>query len=121
VKSALNVITVGERYVFSMALRGNGHVLDRYTGKILSTITHNYACCRFTMSEPYLLGANVDIVDLSDGNRLVSTGPAVDSRECLGAVVSNGRVFYTSQASGFQLSLLGAEEARTLGPPWERR
>jgi outer membrane protein assembly factor BamB len=121
VKSALNVITVGERYVFSMALRGNGHVLDRHTGKILSTITHNYACCRFTMSEPYLLGANVDIVDLSDGNRLVSTGPAVDSRECLGAVVSNGRVFYTSQASGFQLSLLGAEEARTLGPPWERR
>jgi outer membrane protein assembly factor BamB len=121
VKSALNVITVGERYIFSMALRGNGHVLDRHTGKILSTITHNYACCRFTMSEPYLLGANVDIVDLSDGNRLVSTGPAVDSRECLGAVVSNGRVFYTSQASGFQLSLVGADEARELGPPWERR
>jgi hypothetical protein len=35
---------------------------------------------------------------------LVSTGPAVDSRECLGAVVSNGRIFYTSQASGFVVS-----------------
>jgi outer membrane protein assembly factor BamB len=121
VTSALNVVTVGGRYVFSMALRGNGHVIDRETGKITAKITHNYACCRFTMSEPYLLGANMDLVDLSDGNKLVSTGPAIDSRECLGAIVSNGRVFYTSQASGFQLSQTGGEDAKTLGAPWDRK
>jgi outer membrane protein assembly factor BamB len=121
VTSALNVVTVGGRYVFSMALRGNGHVIDGKTGKVTAKITHNYACCRFTMSEPYLLGANMDLVDLSDGNKLVSTGPAIDSRECLGAIVSNGRIFYTSQASGFQISQTYGDEARTLGPVWERK
>jgi hypothetical protein len=50
----------------------------------------------------------------------VSTGPAIDSRECLGAVVSNGRIFYTSQASGFVVSQTYGEEARRLPPVWER-
>ena len=54
--------------------------------------------------EPYVLGANMDMIDLSDQGKLVSTGPAIDSRECLGAVVSNGRIFYASQASGFVVS-----------------
>jgi len=71
---------------------------------VISSIGHNYAYCRFTLSEPYVLGANMDMIDLSDNGRLVSTGPAIDSRECLGAVVSNGRVFYTSQASGLVVS-----------------
>ena len=31
-----------------------------------SSIGHNYACCRFTLSEPYVLGANMDMIDLSD-------------------------------------------------------
>ena len=104
VTSALNVITVGERFVFSNALRGKGNVFDRETGKVVSSVGHNYACCRFTMSGNYILGANMDMIDLADGGKMVSTGPAIDSRECLGAVVSNGRVFYTSQASGFQVS-----------------
>ena len=63
------------------------------------------ACCRFTLSEPYLLGANMDLIDLSDGNKLVWTGPALEPRECLGSVVSNGRLFYTAQASGLQACL----------------
>jgi outer membrane protein assembly factor BamB len=104
VTSALNVITVGDRFVFSNALRGKGNVFDRETGKVVASVGHNYACCRFTMSGSYILGANMDLIDLADGGRMVSTGPAIDSRECLGAVVSNGRVFYTSQASGFQVS-----------------
>lgn len=104
VTSALNVITVGERFVFSNALRGKGNVFDRATGKVVASVGHNYACCRFTMSGDYILGANMDLIDLADGGKMVSTGPAIDSRECLGAVVSNGRVFYTSQASGFQVS-----------------
>jgi hypothetical protein len=73
------------------------------------------------MSEPYILGANMDMIDLSDNSRLVSTGPAIDSRECLGAVVSNGRIFYISQASGFIVSQTWGEEAANLPAVWERR
>ena len=104
ITSALNVVSVGENYIFSNALRGRGNVFDRQSGKIIGGVDHNYACCRFTLSEPYILGANMDMIDLSQNSRLVSTGPAIDSRECLGAVVSNGRIFYTSQASGFIVS-----------------
>ena len=120
VTSALNVVTVGEKFVFSNALRGKGNVFDRQTGKVVNSIGHNYACCRFTLSEPYVLGANMDMIDLSDDGKLVSTGPAIDSRECLGAVVSNGRIFYTSQASGFVVSQTFGEEAEKLRAAWEQ-
>ena len=86
---------------------------DRETGKIANTVGHNYACCRFTLSEPYVLGANMDMIDLSQDGKLVSTGPAIDSRECLGAVVSNGRIFYMSQASGFIVSRPTARNQKT--------
>ena len=121
VTSALNVVTVGERFIFSNALRGRGNVFDRESGKVVSTIGHNYACCRFTLSEPYVLGANMDMIDLSDNGKLVSTGPAIDSRECLGAVVSNGRIFYASQASGFVVSQTYGEESKRLPAVWESR
>jgi outer membrane protein assembly factor BamB len=120
VTSALNVVTVGERFIFSNALRGRGNVFDRQSGKVVSGVGHNYACCRFTLSEPYILGANMDMIDLSDGGKLVSTGPAIDSRECLGAVVSNGRIFYTSQASGFVVSQTFGEASQELPPVWDR-
>lgn len=120
VTSALNVVTVGERFIFSNALRGRGNVFDRHTGKVVSTIGHNYACCRFTLSEPYVLGANMDMIDLSNNGKLVSTGPAIDSRECLGAVVSNGRIFYVSQASGFMVSQTYGEESQRVPATWER-
>ena len=83
-------------------------------------VGHNYACCRFTLSEPYILGANMDMIDLSQDSKLVSTGPAIDSRECLGAVVSNGRIFYMSQASGFVVSQTYGEMSKTLPAIWER-
>ena len=120
VTSALNVVTVGERYIFSNALRGKGNVFDRKTGQVVDSIGHNYACCRFTLSEPFVLGANMDMIDLSDNGRLVSTGPAIDSRECLGAVVSNGRIFYMSQASGFVVSQTYGPDAMRLPAVWER-
>ena len=120
VTSALNVVTVGERFIFSNALRGKGNIFDRETGDVVSSIGHNYACCRFTLSEPYVLGANMDMIDLSKDGELVSTGPAIDSRECLGAVVSNGRIFYTSQASGFVVSQTYGAEAKTTPAVWER-
>ncbi len=120
VTSALNVITVGKRFIFSNALRGRGNVFDRKTGKVVGGVDHNYACCRFTMSGPYVLGANMDMIDLSAGGKLVSTGPAIDSRECLGAIISNGRMFYVSQASGFIVSQTYGAEARRLPAVWER-
>lgn len=120
VTSALNVVTVGEEFIFSNALRGKGNVFDAATGKVVSSIGHNYACCRFTLSEPYVLGANMDMIDLSSDGKLVSTGPAIDSRECLGAVVSNGRIFYTSQASGFVVSQTYGEDSAQLPAVWER-
>jgi outer membrane protein assembly factor BamB len=119
VTSALNVVSVGERFLFSNALRGKGNVFDRETGAVVHSILTNYACCRFTLSEPYVLGANMDMIDLSADGKLVSTGPAIDSRECLGAVVSNGRIFYTSQASGFVVSQTFGPESAALPPVWE--
>jgi outer membrane protein assembly factor BamB len=121
VTSALNVVTVGPKFIFSNALRGRGNVFDRETGAVIGTVGHNYACCRFTLSEPYVLGANMDMIDLSRDGRLVSTGPAIDSRECLGAVVSNGRIFYASQASGFLVSQTYGEASSELPPVWDRR
>jgi len=120
ITSALNVVTVGDKYIFSNALRGRGNVFDRTTGKVVGGVDHNYACCRFTMSGSFVLGANMDMIDLAADGKLVSTGPAVDSRECLGAVVSNGRVFYTSQASGFVVSQTYGAQAKKLGAVWER-
>jgi outer membrane protein assembly factor BamB len=121
ITSALNVVSVGERFIFSNALRGKGNVFDRDTGKVTFSILTNYACCRFTLSEPFVLGANMDMIDLSQEGKLVSTGPAIDSRECLGAVVSNGRIFYVSQASGFVVSQTFGEESKALPPAWEVR
>ena len=121
ITSALNVVTVGERFIFSNALRGKGNVFDRDNGKVVFSILTNYACCRFTMSEPFVLGANMDMIDLSKNGKLVSTGPAIDSRECLGAVVSNGRIFYMSQASGFVVSQTYGPESAKLPAAWEVR
>ncbi|HEY2415802.1 MAG TPA: PQQ-binding-like beta-propeller repeat protein [Pirellulaceae bacterium] len=120
ISSALNVVTVGDQFIFSNALRGRGNVFDRLTGKIVGGVDHNYACCRFTMSGSYVLGANMDMIDLASGGKLVSTGPAIDSRECLGAVVSNGRIFYASQASGFVVSQTYGEDSKKLPAVWDR-
>ncbi|MBD3266378.1 PQQ-binding-like beta-propeller repeat protein, partial [bacterium] len=119
VKSAVNVVSVGEDFLFSNAIRGDGHVFDKATGKIISRFNNNYACTRFSVSGPYLMGANMDMVDLSNENKLVSTGPAIDSRECLGSVVSNGRMFYTSQASGLQVSQIFVPQKTKKIAPWE--
>lgn len=120
VRSAVNVITIGDRYLFSNASGRDGHVFDRETGKILSRFNMGYACTRFTCSEPFVMGSNMDMIDLSKENALVSTGPCIDSRECVGATVSNGRIFYTSQASGLQVSQWAGEEAEKSVTPWQR-
>ncbi|QDU98053.1 outer membrane protein assembly factor BamB family protein [Lignipirellula cremea] len=121
VASAVNVVTVGERFIFSNAIRAQCHLFDKKTGEIVYRFGLDYNCTRFTLSEPYLMGPNMDMLDLTDGHKLVATGPAVDSRECLGSAVSNGRIFYISQASGLELSAVTGEDARRLPPVWEKR
>ncbi|MEQ1826138.1 MAG: PQQ-binding-like beta-propeller repeat protein [Pirellula sp.] len=120
ITSALNVVSVGKQFIFSNALRGRGNVFDKLSGKVVGGVDHNYACCRFTLSEPFILGANMDMIDLSQDSKLVSTGPAIDSRECLGAVVSNGRIFYTSQASGFIVSQTYGADTEKYPAVWNR-
>jgi len=119
VASAVNVVSVGEKYLFANASGKDGYLLDRKTGKIVSRFNFAYACTRFTLSEPYLLASNMDMIDLGAGNKLVSSGPAIDSRECVGGVVSNGRIFYTAQATGLQLAQVCGDEAASLKPVWE--
>ena len=112
VAKAVNVVTIGDEFVFTHASTGKpSYLIDKQTGKILSSFDMGYACTRFTLSEPYLLGPNMDMIDTADGNKVVSSGPCVDVRECVGAVVSNGRIFYTSQGSGLQVCQVYGEEA----------
>ena len=117
---AINVVTVGRKFLFVFAYGKDGYLIDKATGRILSKFNYGYACTRFTVSGRYVLGANMDLIDTAAGNQVVSTGPCVDLRDCVGAVVSNGRVFYTSQASGLQVSQVYGEEAEKLDGPWRK-
>jgi hypothetical protein len=121
VQRAIHVITIGKRFLFTHSQYENGYLIDKQTGKILRMLTKGYKCTRFTFSQPYLLGANVDILDLSDAAdiKLLSTGPAVDPSQCVGAIVSNGRIFYTSHGSGLQLSQVYGAEAESPAAPFE--
>lgn len=113
VSRAIHVITVRDDTLFTHAQYQQSYLLDRATGKVLGTFTRGYRCTRFTVSEPYLLGANMDVYDLAGGEfRLVSTGPATDVLLCVGAQVSNGRMFFTTNGAGLQSSHVWGEEAR---------
>ena len=104
VREAIQVVTIGPRFLFVHAQYRNGYLLDKDTGRILTTLTNGYKCTRFTFSDPYLIGSNMDVQDLSDPEniRLISTGPRLDQSECIGAVASNGRIFYTGHGGGLQ-------------------
>lgn len=120
VGKSVNVVTIGQDFVFVHGSTGQpSFLINKDSGKILSSFDMRYACTRFTLSEPYLLGSNMDIIDTTNGNKVVSSGPCVDARECVGAVVSNGRIFYTSQANGLQLSQLCGPEAISFSPVWQ--
>jgi len=120
VGKAVNVVTIGRDFVFVHGSTGQpSFLINKDSGKILSSFDMRYACTRFTLSEPYLLGSNMDFIDTTKGNKVVSSGPCVDARECVGAVVSNGRIFYTSQANGLQLSQVCGREAMSFSPVWQ--
>lgn len=114
VREAIQVVTIGSRFLFVHAQYRNGFLLDKETGKILTTLTSGYKCTRFTWSEPYLIGSNMDVHDLSqiDNIRLISTGPRLDPSECIGAVASNGRIYYTGHGGGLQACQVCGPEAQ---------
>jgi len=121
VREAIQVVTIGPRFLFVHAQYRNGFLLDKDTGKILKTLTQGYKCTRFTLSEPYLFGSNMDIYDVSNINdiKLLSSGPRLDPSECVGAVVSNGRIYYTCHGGGLQVSQVYGAEASSLAAPWD--
>jgi hypothetical protein len=121
VREAIQVVTIGSRFLFVHAQYRNGFLLDKDTGKIITTLTQRYKCTRFTLSEPYLLGSNMDIYDLSDEDniKLVSSGPRLDPSECVGSVTSNGRLFYTCHGGGLQVCQVCGTEADSIASPWQ--
>jgi len=121
VREAIQVVTIGPRFLFVHAQYRNGFLLNKDTGKILATLTPGYKCTRFTFSEPYLLGSNMDVHDLSnvDNIKMVSSGPRLDPSECIGTVVSNGRIFYTCHGGGLQVSQVCGTEATSIAAPWQ--
>jgi len=54
VRGAIQVVTIGPRFLFVHAQYRNGFLIDKDTGKILTTLTKGYKCTRFTLSEPPL-------------------------------------------------------------------
>jgi len=116
---ATNNVAIGPTFVFTHPYGKPSYVIDRATGKVLSTLGTRYACTRFSLSAPCLIGSNTDLIDVSQSNKLVSTGPPVDGRECVGGVMSNGRIFYITQASGLQLCQVCGPEAASASPPWQ--
>lgn len=104
---AIHVATIGPQFIFIHAQYKNAYLLDKATGKIRATLAKDYKCTRFTLSGACLLGPSMNVYDLSTIGkpRLLSTGPRLDPSECIGACVSNGRIFYTGHGGGLQASL----------------
>lgn len=121
VLGAIHVITIGQNYLFTHAQYRQGYLLDKSSGKILSDLTKDYRCTRFTLSEPYLFAPNMNIHEFSPGGRLVYAGPSIDVLQCVGGFVSNGRVFYTTNGGGLQAALLCADEAQQFTTPWQEK
>ena len=120
VERATHVVTIRDDTLFTHAQYKDSYLLDRKTGKIKAIMNKGYNCTRFTVSEPYLLGANLDCWDLSKGGfDLVSTGPAVDVLLCVGACASNGRIYFTANGGGLEAAMCCGAEASAFRAPWE--
>lgn len=121
---AIHVVTIGRRFLFTHSQYRNGFLIEKATGKIVTdNLTKGYRCTRFTLSEPYLIGPNLDLFDLTDPNSaaLASCGPPIDLLVCIGGMVSNGRIFHTTNGTGLQCSAVYGEETATHRAPWESR
>ena len=117
---AIHVATIGPKFIFVHAQYKNGYLLDKDSGKILARLTEGYKCSRFTLAGSCLLGPAMDVIDVSNigSIRLLSTGPRLDPSECIGACLSNGRIFYTGQGGGLQACQVYGAEAAAAARPW---
>ncbi len=61
----------------------------------------------------------MDLIDLADKASNWSPPARPGAAECVGAVVSNGRLFYTAQASGLQACEVYGDEATQIRASWE--
>ena len=104
-EGAIHVVSIGPKSLFAHAQYKDSYLLDKETGKIRSTLAHGYKCTRLTFSGSCMLGPAMDVYELSGNGsaRLLSTGPRMDPSECIGACVSNGRIFYTGHGGGYRL------------------
>jgi outer membrane protein assembly factor BamB len=117
VLGAIHVVTVTGDALFAHAQYRNGYLLDKQSGRILSTLAQGYRCTRFTACGPFLAGSNFDLVNLSPAPGLVSSGPQLDVLMCVGAFASNGRLFLTTNGSGLQACMAGAGGDLPRNPP----
>ena len=72
-KASINGVAAGEKFLFTHAYGADCYIIDKDSGKIQSSFNEKYHCTRFTLSGPYIMGANMDIIDSSKGNRYVSS------------------------------------------------
>jgi len=116
-----NSLIVNKKYLFAADQFKNTYLIDKETGELLGMREKGYRCTRFSMSGDYALGDNLDIRDMSGikTTRLIASGPQVDTIECVGSVVSNGRIFYTAHGSGLMISRMAGEEAAAFTPVWK--
>ena len=121
VRRAIHVVTIGRKLLFAHAQNEESYLIAKDSGKVLRVMPNGYQCTRFTLSEPYLLASNMDVMDLGAGAKLLSTGPRLDPSECIAPCVSNGRLFYTGQGGGMQACQVCGPEAESLAPPWATR
>src|SRR5262249_34715105 len=108
------------RFLFVHAQYKQGYILDKDNGKIITIMSHPYKCTRFTLSEPYILGPNLDLLDLSDPKspKLVATGPRLDPSECVASVISNGRLFYSGLPGALLVAEVSGGEEDVFTPRW---
>lgn len=114
--TSIAVVTIAPEFLFVRSHGSKSFLLDKQTGKTLATLdVRGHRCSRLTLAGRYLLGPNLDIIDLANPQdfKLLSSGPRLDPSECIGAIASNGRVFYTGQGGGLQVSLAPAADNPT--------
>jgi len=117
---AIHVATIGPDFIFIHAQYKNGYLLDKATGKIRATLASGYKCSRFTLAGSCLVGPAMDVYDMSDtaSIKLLSSGPRLDPSECIGACVSNGRLYYTGHGAGLQACQVYGAEAESSSTAW---
>ncbi|NOX55143.1 MAG: PQQ-binding-like beta-propeller repeat protein [Planctomycetes bacterium] len=119
ISQAIHVVTIGPKFLLAWGQQQDIYVIDKATGKVIKSLTKFYRCTRHTFCPPYLLGVNTDVLDVTTG-KLLWSGPSVEPNACVGTILSNGRLFYTSQGGGLQLSLVYGQEATEHPKPWQQ-